>query len=137
MDRGRQIDNIQNCNAVFIDRFGKSGKTSTRVLNPPGGKDHFSLGWDEPPKELQRQHPQQYSKQPDPYEVNKPRIDRRRNEQELPRNIPQHGYNNKPAQNQQQYQQQQHTSVRVNQRPGGNSNIIFGSDDSNYDHYRK
>ena len=139
MDRGRQIDNIQNCNAVFIDRFGKSGKTSTRVINPPGGKDHFSLGWDEPPKEPQRQPPQQqYGRQHEPYEANKPRIDRRRNEQELPRNIPQHGYNKPPQNQQQQYQQpQQHTSVRVNQRPGGNSNIIFGSDDSNYDHYRK
>ena len=35
MDRGRQIDNIQNSNAVYIDRFGKSGKTSTKIINPP------------------------------------------------------------------------------------------------------
>ena len=45
MDRGRQIDNIQNVNARFIDQFGKSGKTSTRIIHPPGGEDHFSLGW--------------------------------------------------------------------------------------------
>ena len=45
MDRGRQIDNIQNVNAVHIDQFGRSGKTSTRVTHPPGGEDHFSLGW--------------------------------------------------------------------------------------------
>lgn len=147
MDRGRQIDNAQNCNAVFIDRFGKSGKTSTRIMNPPGGRDHFSLGWDEPqqPPQQKQQYPQQSYGQPqnDQSSGNKPRIERRRQEQDLPRNIPQHGYgntNNQPPQYQQpkpSQQSQQHTSVRVNQRPGGNSNIIFGSDDSNYDHYRK
>ena len=45
MDKGRQIDNIQNTNARFIDQFGKSGKTSTRITHPPGGEDHFTLGW--------------------------------------------------------------------------------------------
>ena len=45
MDRGRIIDNIQNTNAVNIDKYGNTGKTSTRVINPPGGKGHFSLGW--------------------------------------------------------------------------------------------
>ena len=149
MDRGRQIDNVQNCNAVFIDRFGRSGKTSTRIMNPPGGKDHFSLGWDEPqqkPSQQKSQYAQQSYGQPqnDPPSGNKPRIDRRKQEQDLPRNIPQHGYgnysNNQPPQYQQPkppQQPQQHTSVRVNQRPGGNSNIIFGNDDSNYEHYRK
>ena len=53
MDRGRQIDNIQNTNARFLDQFGKCGKTSIRVIHPPGGEDHFSLGWgydETPPK---------------------------------------------------------------------------------------
>ena len=30
-----------------------------------------------------------------------------------------------------------HTSVKVSNRPGGQSNIVFGTDDTNYDHYRK
>ncbi len=126
MDRGRQIDNIQNSNAVYLDRFGKSGKTSTKIINPPGGKDHFSLGWDEPEPSHQSQ------KQPS----NKPRIERKKDE---PRTIPSQ-YHSKTQQAQPPQQlnpNQQHTSVRVNQRPGGNSNIIFGTDDSNYEHYRK
>jgi hypothetical protein len=36
MDRGRQIDNIQNVNARFIDTFGQGGKTSVKTTNPPG-----------------------------------------------------------------------------------------------------
>ena len=129
MDIGRQIDNIQNSNAVYIDRFGKSGKTSTKVLNPPGGKDHFSLGWEEPkenkPNVQSQNHP-----------MNKPRIERKKETE--PRTIPskyQPKTQQMPPQN--NLNNQQHTSVRVNQRPGGNSNIIFGNDDSNYDHYRK
>ena len=127
MDRGRQIDNAQNSNAVFLDRFGKSGKTSTKVINPPGGSSHFSLGWDQPEPNTQSQ------KQPS----NKPRIERKK-EQE-PRTIPTqyHPKTQKSQQSPQQNQNQQHTSVRVNQRPGGNSNIVFGTDDSNYEHYRK
>ena len=127
MDRGRQIDNIQNSNAVFLDRFGKSGKTSTKIINPPGGKDHFSLGWGDP----------EPSPQPQKQSSTKPRIERRK-EQE-PRTIPSqyHPKSQQPPQQPQQYQSQQHTSVRVNQRPGGNSNIVFGTDDSNYNHYRK
>jgi hypothetical protein len=35
MDRGRQIDNIQNVNAGMFDKFG-SGKTSVKTTNPPG-----------------------------------------------------------------------------------------------------
>jgi hypothetical protein len=46
MDRGRIIDNIQNTNARFIDKYGTSQKTSIRLLNPPGGKTSFSLGWE-------------------------------------------------------------------------------------------
>ena len=127
MDRGRQIDNVQNSNAVYLDRFGKSGKTSTKIINPPGGKDHFSLGWDEPKQNNQPQKQQQ---------SNKPRIERKK-EQE-PRTIPSQ-YHPKQQSHQPPVnnQNQQHTSVRVNQRPGGNSNIIFGTDDSNYEHYRK
>ena len=127
MDRGRQIDNIQNSNAVYLDRFGKSGKTSTKIINPPGGKDHFSLGWGDPEPSTQSQKPSS----------NKPRIERRK-EQE-PRTIPSqyHPKSQKPPQQPQQYQSQQHTSVRINQRPGGNSNIVFGTDDSDYNHYRK
>ena len=124
MDRGRQIDNIQNSNAVFLDRFGKSGKTSTKVINPPGGKGNFSLAWDDP-----EPHPKSQNQQ-----SNKPRIERKK-EQE-PRTIPSQ-YHPKTQQPPQVNQNQQHTSVRVNQRPGGNSNIIFGTDDSNYEHYRK
>ena len=130
MYRGRQIDNAQNSNAVYLDRFGKSGKTSTKVINPPGGKDHFSLGWGDPEPNPQSQKPQS----------NKPRIERKK-EQE-PRTIPSQ-YHPKTQQTQQPQQppqqnlNQQHTSVRVNQRPGGNSNIVFGTDDSNYEHYRK
>ena len=126
MDRGRQIDNVQNSNAVFLDRFGKSGKTSTKVINPPGGKDNFSLGWDQPEPNQQSQ------KQPS----NKPRIERKKDNE--PRTIPSqyHPKTQQPPQTNPN-PNQQHTSVRVNQRPGGNSNIVFGTDDSNYEHYRK
>jgi len=36
MDKGRQIDHIQNVNARFIDNFGASQKTSVKIANPPG-----------------------------------------------------------------------------------------------------
>ena len=128
MDRGRQIDNIQNSNAVYIDRFGKSGKTSTKIINPPGGKDNFSLGWEEPQKNKSNIQSQNYP-------MNKPKIERKKETE--PRTIPSK-YHPKTQQIQQNYNQNQpHTSVRINQRPGGNSNIIFGTDDSNYDHYKK
>ena len=131
MDRGRQIDNIQNSNAVYLDRFGKSGKTSTKIINPPGGQDHFSLGWEEP-KQIKTNT---LSQNPP---MNKPRIERKKETQ--PRTIP-NKYQPKtqqvPNNNINTNVNQQHTSVRVNQRPGGNSNIIFGTDDSNYEHYRK
>ena len=130
MDRGRQIDNIQNSNAVYIDRYGKSGKTSTKIINPPGGKDNFSLGWEEPKQNTQDNQTQ---KQPNM----KPRIERKKETE--PRTIPTkyNPKNQQVPQNNPNNQNQQHTSVRVNQRPGGNSNIIFGTDDSNYEHYRK
>ena len=99
MDRGRQIDNIQNTNARFIDQFGKCGKTSTRVIHPPGGEDHFSLGWG--------------------YEEPKPKYTygRKRFDQSNPNPPPQSNVYNR----------------NMNQR----SNIVFGNDDSNYEHYRK
>lgn len=34
MDRGRIIENIQKVNAVNIDKYGKIGKTSIRMINP-------------------------------------------------------------------------------------------------------
>ena len=124
MDMGRQIDNIQNNNAVYIDRFGKTGKTSTKIINPPGGKDHFSLGWEEP----KQNKPSTQAQNP------KPRIERKKDE---PRTIPsKYIPKTQPIQNNSN-SNQQHTSVRVNQRPGGNSSIVFGNDDSNYEHYRK
>ena len=128
MDRGRQIDNIQNSNAVYIDRFGKSGKTSTKIINPPGGQGHFSLGWEEPKQNkpsIQTQNP-------------KPRIERKKDNE--PRTIPSKYHPKTQQMNQNNINMntnQQHTSVRVNQRPGGKSNIVFGNDDSNYEHYRK
>ena len=127
MDIGRQIDNIQNSNAVYIDRYGKSGKTSTKIINPPGGKDNFSLGWEEPKQNNTNTQPQKPL-------MNKPRIERKKETE--PRTIP-NKYHPKTQQTSNNNINQQHTSVRVNQRPGGNSNIIFGNDDSNYDHYRK
>ena len=127
---GRQIDNIQNSNAVYIDRFGKSGKTSTKIINPPGGKDNFSLAWDEPKKNIEQKNNQ----------INKPRIERKKETE--PRTIPnkyvpKNQQNNSNNINNMNNSNQPKTSVRVNQRPGGNSNIIFGTDDSNYEHYRK
>ena len=102
MDRGRQIDNIQNTNARFIDQFGKCGKTSTRITHPPGGEDHFSLGWG-------------YEEAEPKYIYGKKRFD-------LPNLQPQYNSYNYGNQN-------------GNQR--GRSNIVFGNDDSCYDHYRK
>ena len=128
MDNSRQMDNIQNSNAIYLDKFGKCGKTSTKVSNPPGGKDHFSLGWDEPKSNLE---PQKQSS-------TKPRIERKK--EEAPRTIPTK-YHPKTQINTYEppkdIQNKQHTSIKINQNPGGKSNIIFGNDDSNYDHYRK
>ena len=36
MDKGRQMDNIQNTNARYIDKFGQDNKTSVKTSNPPG-----------------------------------------------------------------------------------------------------
>ena len=66
--------------------------------------------------------------------MNKPRIERKKETE--PRTIP-NKYIPKTQQMQNNNNFQQHTSVKVNQRPGGNSNIILGNDDSNYEHYRK
>ena len=100
MDKGRQIDNIQNINARFIDQFGKCGKTSTRITHPPGGEDHFTLGWG--------------------YEEQKPKytFGRKRFDQPYP-------------------QTNVYYNINQNDNPKGKSNIIFGTDDSNYEHYRK
>ena len=104
MDRGRQIDNIQNVNAVHIDQFGRSGKTSTRVTHPPGGEDHFSLGWGYEPEPPQKNN------------YGKKRFD----------------------QPQSQFQQQgNNPSVPFNRNQNYRSNIVFGNDDPQYDHYRK
>ena len=46
MDKGRQIDKIQNVNARLFDTFDKNGKTSTKIMHPPGGEDHISLSWE-------------------------------------------------------------------------------------------
>ena len=115
MDRWRQIDNIQNINAVNIDKFGNTGKTSTRVINPPGGKDHFSLGWGDDNKEEE-----------------KPKFGRKRFDQFQNSNKQDNNIN--PNQNK---NSGVHTSVKVSNRPGGQSSIVFGTDDSNYEHYRK
>ena len=77
MDIGRQIDSVQNSNAVYLDRFGKSGKTSTKIINPPGGQDHFSLGWEEPKQNKPNTQTQ------NPPSMNKPRIERKKENQEL------------------------------------------------------
>ena len=103
MDKGRQIDNIQNVNARFIDQFGKCGKTSTRIIHPPGGEDHFSLGWgyEEPPK----------------YSYGRKRFENQNYQfQSNPSNYGNRNYN-------------------YNDR--GKSQIDFGNNDYNYDHYRK
>ena len=102
MDRGRQIDNIQNTNARFIDQFGKCGKTSTKITHPPGGEDHFSLGWG--------------------YEEPQPKYTYGRKRFDLPNN---------------QSQPNSYNYGNPNANHRGRSNIIFGNDDSNYDHYRK
>ena len=46
------IDNIQNTNARFIDNYGSNHRTSIKMINPPGGRSSFSLGWgfEEPKK---------------------------------------------------------------------------------------
>ena len=50
MDKGREIDNAQNTNAVYIDKYGNGGKTSVktsnpggRVISPLGGADRRNL----------------------------------------------------------------------------------------------
>ena len=137
MDRGRQIDNIQNTNAVYLDQFGHCGKTSVRIANPPGGQSHFSLGWGADPEPQPRQ------------QGGRKRFDNQNQQSQG------FGYNQPPQQQQYPPQQNQgfgqafgqnprqnqqggvHTSVKVSHNPGGKSNIIFGTDDTHYDDYRK
>ena len=91
-------------------------------------KDNFSLGWEEPQKNKSNIQSQNYP-------MNKPKIERKKETE--PRTIPSKYHPKTQPIQQNNNQNQPHTSVRINQRPGGNSNIIFGTDDSNYDHYRK
>ena len=39
------MDMVQNQNAVYLDNFSSQGKTSVKIVNPPGGRSNFSLGW--------------------------------------------------------------------------------------------
>ena len=107
MDRGRQIDNVQNTNAVYIDNFGNCGKTSVKTSNPPGGKSHFSLAWG--------------GQEEEPVQKKGGR-----------KRFGQHNDNMAGIMG-----GQVHTSVKVTKNPGGQSNSVFGTDDSNYEHYRK
>lgn len=112
----------QNTNAVYLDNYGKGGKTSIRTLNPPGGQSHFSLGWDNnnqaPPQEPQRFGRKRIDPNPpyDPHAFGN--VNRKPNQ----------AYNNAGG---------VHTSVKVSSNPGGRSNIVFGTDNINYDDYRK
>ena len=132
MDKGRIMDNAQNNNARYVDNFGGSGKTSTKVMAPPGGKSSFSLGWNEP--EVQQQQPKRNfnnmnNQQSQQQGKNNNNYDNNYNDQQQQRN-------NNQASNQAQKQQQSNvfhndvqpvkTSVRVKQAPGGNSQITFG-----------
>lgn len=112
-DPGHNIDSSQNQNAVFIDQFGKSGKTSTRINAPPGGQDHFSLGWGNPEPEVKKPI---VGRRLGPFRNEQPKVDNNNEKANPPQPKP---------------------SIKVRQNPGGSSNIIFGSDDTNYDHYRK
>lgn len=56
MDRGRQIDHTQNCDAQYYDKYGQGGHTSVKIANPPGGKSNFSLGWGGDPEPEQQPH---------------------------------------------------------------------------------
>lgn len=58
MDKGRQIDNVQNTNARWIDQYNQTNKTSVKTSNPPGGKSSFSLGWSDPEPVPQRKNNQ-------------------------------------------------------------------------------
>lgn len=133
MDRGRQIDNIQNTNAIFIDHYGNQGKTSVKTSNPPGGQSHFSFGWTQPEPQQQPKPPQ--SNKPSTYAQNEPQQEQRsfnrfgkgKQQYQQPQSQPQQKEDlNKP-----------HTSVKISRTPGGQSNIVFGTDDSNYNHYKK
>lgn len=132
MDRGRQIDNIQNTNAVFIDHYGNRGKTSVKTSNPPGGQSHFSLGWSqpEPQQEKQTQNSKEHNYGHNEVEQEQKPINRFGKGKQ--------SYQQQQPEPQQQPQPQQpHTSVKISRAPGGQSNIVFGTDDSNYNHYRK
>lgn len=81
------------------------GTTSVKVHHAPGGKSNFSIGWDEPPKEAPKkntQPPQQVQSQP-PQQPQPA--------QQAPK--PQGNEDNK-------------TSVKVHNPPGGKSNFTLG-----------
>ena len=42
MDKCRQMDNMQNLNARYMDPFG-AGRTSVRITNPPGKEILFII----------------------------------------------------------------------------------------------
>jgi len=125
MDKGRQMDRAQNQNAVFIDQFGKGGHTSTKVIHAPGGDSHWSFGWG---NDNNNDNNQQKGgrKRFDGVNSNASSMQNNNNNGNGNNNNNNNGGDGgfKP-------------SVRVNNNPGGRSNIVFGTDDSNYEHYRK
>jgi hypothetical protein len=86
--------------------FSKQGTTSVKVHHAPGGQSSFSLGWDQPVKQVSKpvlQPAQQPTvQQPIQAAGGKGKIE--------------------PI----QQQPAGKTSVKVNNPPGGKSNIIFG-----------
>jgi hypothetical protein len=73
MDRGRYMDMVQNQNAVYLDNFRSQGKTSVKIVNPPGGKSNFSLGWGY----------DENANQPEPQKYGRKRFDQNNNNNQL------------------------------------------------------
>ena len=134
MDRGRQIDNTQNVNARYIDNFGPNQKTSVRTTNPPGGKSSFSLGWSEPEPIVQKKTNNNNTYNNNESTNNNWKSIQNRNDNS--QNVNDNNVNKifKLFQN---FNQSEKTSVKVKYAPGGQSQISFGSDQTNYDDFKK
>lgn len=89
------------------------GTTSVKVHHAPGGKSNFSLGWSEEPKPApKKENPQAPPSQPQQQATSQPQA------------ASTAGYSQKGQQ--QQTNEDNKTSVKVHNPPGGKSNFTLG-----------
>ena len=103
----------QNINARYIDKFNSGGTTSVKTHAPPGGKSSFTLGWGMETKEVETK---KSTKTSDNLYTYNSTSDTNTGKT----------FKNLSNKSNDQYQQQEKTSVKVKYAPGGQSSIKFG-----------